>query len=203
MDWTWLLFGFDGRINRATCWLVALIIVCWMIFFGALIAGFSIVFGGPSSFTFEVTDIFAIVDPASLRSLSRANLVPLLVHLIGTPLFVWIYLATSIKRLHDRDKSGWWMVPFFVIPGLYRQFEHRIPESYTVLAVVAFIFTVWGFVEIYCLPGEPWANRFGPNPLPEARARRRTASRWDQQRESEIIPYNAGRPEQRRVKRET
>jgi uncharacterized membrane protein YhaH (DUF805 family) len=160
------------------------------------------VFGGPSSFTFEVTDIFAIVDPASLRSLSRANLVPLLVHVIGTPLFVWIYLATSIKRLHDRDKSGWWMIPFFVIPGLYRQFEDRLPESYTVLAVVAFIFTVWGFVEVYCMPGEPWTNRFGPNPLPEARARRRTTSRWDQQRETEIIPYDAGRPEQRRVNRE-
>ena len=28
-------------------------------------------------------------------------------------------LATAAKRLHDRDKSGWWLVPFFVAPGCW------------------------------------------------------------------------------------
>jgi len=71
MDWTWYLFGFKGRVNRAKYW-----------------------------------------------------------------------LATLIKRLHDRDKSGWWMVPFFFIPGLYEQFAERLPDSYLVLplAVIVFVF---------------------------------------------------------------
>ena len=37
--------------------------------------------------------------------------------------------ATSIKRLHDRDKSGWWMLPFFALPGLYNQFADWLPDD--------------------------------------------------------------------------
>jgi hypothetical protein len=38
--------------------------------------------------------------------------------------------------------SGWWMVPFFFIPGLYEQFAERLPDSYLVLplAVIVFVF---------------------------------------------------------------
>jgi hypothetical protein len=43
---------------------------------------------------------------------------------------MWVYFAMSIKRLHDRDKSGWWMVPFFAAPGLYNQFADRLPDSH-------------------------------------------------------------------------
>ena len=32
MDWTWYLFGFKGRIERAKMWLSVLIILCWMFF---------------------------------------------------------------------------------------------------------------------------------------------------------------------------
>ena len=35
----------------------------------------------------------------------------MLVKAAGMVLFLWIFLATSIKRLHDRDRSAWWMVP--------------------------------------------------------------------------------------------
>ena len=27
-------------------------------------------------------------------------------------------VAVTIKRLHDRDKPGWWTVPFVILPGL-------------------------------------------------------------------------------------
>jgi len=46
MDWTWYLFRFKGRINRAKYWLAALIIVCWMIFLSALTLAAGIVSGG-------------------------------------------------------------------------------------------------------------------------------------------------------------
>ena len=32
MDYVWYLFRFDGRINRARCWLALLIMICWMLF---------------------------------------------------------------------------------------------------------------------------------------------------------------------------
>ena len=70
-------------------------------------------------------------------------------------LFLWVYFATAIKRLHDRDKSGWWMVPFFVLPGLYNQFADRLPDSHFMMvpALISFGLYVWGFVEMFCPEG--------------------------------------------------
>jgi Predicted membrane protein len=45
MDWTWYLFRFEGRINRAKYWLAGLIILCWMIFALTLLAGIGMAFG--------------------------------------------------------------------------------------------------------------------------------------------------------------
>jgi len=203
MDWVWYLFGFDGRINRAKVWLAMLVILCWMIFVAMLILGIDAMFGNPAkSIHFGINDVFGLVDPAVLRAAlarlregkeaSPAHLVLTFFHAAGTLVFAWAYLATSIKRLHDRDRSGWWVVPFFVFPGLYSQFQDRLPDSYIVFAfaLVAFVLIIWGFVEIYCLKGTRWTNRFGPNPLPKVQTRSRSArtgsratSGWDQQSE--------------------
>jgi uncharacterized membrane protein YhaH (DUF805 family) len=199
MDWTWYLFRFDGRINRAKLWLAGLIIVCWMIFLAALVVTAGSLFGGSRSFGFGIEDLFKIVDPASYRSLSSVDLASLFIKLVGTPLFLWVYFATSIKRLHDRDKSGWWMVPFFVMPGLYNQFADRLGASYLSLpfGLLAFVLCLWGFIEMYCLKGSRKTNRFGPNPL----APRDTRPRWEQHSELQIVPHKAGPPPVWHVKR--
>ena len=77
MDYAWFLFSFKGRINRAKLWLALLVILCWMIFLGVLIVTVGSLFGGPKSFSFGVNDIFRILDPATYRSLSKADLFPL------------------------------------------------------------------------------------------------------------------------------
>ena len=199
MDWTWYLFRFDGRINRAKLWLAGLIIVCWMIFLAALVVTAGSLFGGARSFGFSIEDLFGIVDPASYRSLSSADLPSLFVKLVGTPLFLWVYFATSIKRLHDRDKSGWWMVPFFVMPGLYNQFADRLGASYVSLpfGLLAFALCLWGFIEMYCRKGSRKTNRFGANPL----ALRDTRPRWEQHSELQFVPHKAGPPPVWHVKR--
>jgi uncharacterized membrane protein YhaH (DUF805 family) len=199
MDYAWFLFSFEGRINRAKCWLAMLIILCWMIFLGLLIVAIGSLFGGPTSFSFGVNDIFRVLDPAAYRSLSPTGLAHLLVKASGTALFAWVYLATSIKRLHDRDKSGWWMVPFFVIPGLYNEFADRLDNHYVslLLALIAFVGLLWGFVEMYCLKGSRKTNRFGPNPLQPIDTR----PRWEQPSEIEMVPHKAGPPPVWYVKR--
>jgi uncharacterized membrane protein YhaH (DUF805 family) len=208
MDWTWYLFRFDGRINRAKYWLAALIILCWMIFPAGLTVAAGLVSGGEVSF--DTSDLFRVIDPTSYKSLSWAGLPALLIKMIGTPLFLWVYFASSIKRLHDRDKSGWWMVPFFFIPGLYEQFAERLPDSYFVLpfAVIVFVFCLWGFIEMYCLKGTRWTNRFGPNPPGKDQSRQRSAqtrlratTAWDQESEIEMVPHKAGPPPVWRVNR--
>jgi uncharacterized membrane protein YhaH (DUF805 family) len=50
-------------------------------------------------------------------------------------------LAVTVRRLHDTDRSGWWIL------------LNLIP---IVGALIVLIFT--------CLDGTPGDNRFGPNP---------------------------------------
>ena len=96
-----------------------------------------------------------MVDPRAYRLLPSADRPTLILKAFGTSLFLWIYLATAIKRLHDRDRSGWWIVPFFVVPGLFSQFSDLLPDSNWVLAIVLVmqISWLWGFVEMFCLHG--------------------------------------------------
>ena len=130
MDWNNYLFGFEGRINRAKMWLAVLIIVCWMIFLSGLAFAVGGLFGGLKSFSLGVNDIFLALDPAIYRSLTLTGLCIGIFKAIAISLFVWVYSATSIKRLHDRNKSGWWMMPFFVVPGLHSHFADRLPDSW-------------------------------------------------------------------------
>ena len=199
MDYTWFLFSFKGRINRAKLWLALLVIFCWMIFLGVLIVIAGSLFGGAGSFSFGVNDIFLVFDPATYRSLSKADLFPLFAKADRDAAVRWVYFATSIKRLHDRDKSGWWMIPFFVIPGLYNELADRLDLSYAALplGLAAFVLCIWGFVEMYCLKGSRKTNRFGPNPL----APIDTRPRWEQQSEIEMVPRKAGPPPVWHVKR--
>jgi uncharacterized membrane protein YhaH (DUF805 family) len=52
-------------------------------------------------------------------------------------------LAVSVKRWHDRDKSGWW----------------------TLILIVPVIGFIWWLVECGILEGTRGPNRFGPDPL--------------------------------------
>ena len=192
MDWTWYLFGFKGRIKRAKMWLSVLIILCWMFFLGML----SVIVSGGKAFEFGLDDLFRIVDPAVYRTLSWAHVPYLLIEVTGTALFVWVYFATSIKRLHDRDKSGWWMVPFFVAPGLYNQFADRLGDSYLAISIPH--------------AGRPCHFRLRDlglhrNVFPEGIAKDQpvrarpaapidTRPRWEQQSEIEMVPHKAGPP---------
>ena len=64
MDWTWYLFGFKGRINRAKCWLAGLIISCWMVFLMLLlILPIGYLFGSPVNFNFSIDNLFVIFEP--------------------------------------------------------------------------------------------------------------------------------------------
>jgi len=210
MDWVWLLFSFEGRINRAKYWLAGLVICCWMLFFGFIYICLSVPFGGSPSFHIDVDEVFRLVDPATWRPLTRADIPTVIVHGVGTPLLLWVFLATSVKRLHDRDKSGWWMVPFFAMPGLYKQFEDRLPDSYFLLpvAIAMFVLITWAFVELYFLKGTRWPNLFGPNPLGKQQARpRSTESRLrattggDRHSDIEFVPRIGSPPPSMHVKR--
>jgi len=201
MDWTWYLFRFDGRINRAKLWLAMPVLFGLMMTVGLVIIAIHGLFGSAAPFHIGASDLFKLVDPDAYRTLTWADLPRLLIKLFGTSLVMWVYFAISIKRLHDRDKSGWWMVPFFAVPGLYNQFTERIPDSPAdlPLALVASGLCLWGFIEMYCLKGSRKTNRFGADPLTPPPPRD-TRPPWDQQSEIEMVPHKAGPPPVWRVK---
>ena len=171
-----------------------------MIFLSLVLFGIANLFGAamPGYVNIGPDRIFALIDPAVWRSLPSANLTDLFVQAVETPLFLWVYLATSVKRLHDRDKSGWWLLLFFALPGLYSQFADRLGSSWVAVpfGLAAFVFCVWGFVEMYCLKGSRKTNRFGPDSL----APIDTRPGWDQQAETEPVPHTASPPPVWRVK---
>lgn len=64
-------------------------------------------------------------------------------------------IAVAVRRLHDRNMSGWWYLGFIVLSAI------------PFVGVVASI----AMLVIFCLKGTDGDNRFGPDPLrPAARA---------------------------------
>jgi len=126
---------------------------------------------------FVCTMIFMMVVPLSIGG-SFYNADPqwakplTLALLAGTmgPVFiisVWCFAALSIKRLHDRNKSGWWMLLFFVVPSLLDKLWAwlDLPTGAFIVGLIEFGLSVWCFVEIFCLKGTKGPNRFGSDPL--------------------------------------
>jgi uncharacterized membrane protein YhaH (DUF805 family) len=56
---------------------------------------------------------------------------------------LWSSLAIGVKRCHDRDRSGWFLL----------------------LYLIPIIGAIWLFVELGCLRGSIGGNRFGPDPV--------------------------------------
>ena len=132
-----LLFTFKGRINRAKYWLAVLI---WCVVWAAVLgAGF----GGEM-----------IADNAG------AILIAIILLLLVTSGVSGV--AVGIKRLHDRDKSGWWLLIFYLLPAV---FDGIGRSGVPALSLVAFAISIWGFVELGCLRGTDGPNTYGPDPL--------------------------------------
>jgi uncharacterized membrane protein YhaH (DUF805 family) len=205
MDYVWYLFRFEGRINRARYWQALLIIIgigiCWLMIFGMLTIGAASMLGatGPINFSLGIEEIQKLFDPAFYRTLALAKLPIVLFQVTGSMLILWIFFATSIKRLHDRDKSAWWMIPFLLLPGYYNQVAEWLPDAFVLqvlLGLGTFVLCVWGMIEMYFLRGSRKTNRFGADPL----APPDTRPRWEQQTEIEMVPHTASPPPVWRVK---
>lgn len=95
-------------------------------------------------------------------------------------------LAIAVRRLHDRNISGWWYAGAFItlllligmaVPVFIRIDENHmqglppmegVPSaSFLVMGVLGLINLIYGLTLfiLFCLPGTRGANRFGPDPL--------------------------------------
>ncbi|HEY0301994.1 MAG TPA: DUF805 domain-containing protein [Rhizomicrobium sp.] len=173
------LFSFHGRINRAKLWAFLLIIVAFYV-----VAALAIVFAiGPQ----HIADVAnGAAKPETL--FSGAVLVVCGILGLVVLALIWAGFAVLVKRLHDRNKSAWWLLVFYLLPlvlnvprqmalwralqdGTYMQAAQNggamaIGGPIAILAGgAATIISLWAFVELYCLRGTAGDNRYGADPL--------------------------------------
>jgi uncharacterized membrane protein YhaH (DUF805 family) len=84
-----------------------------------------------------------------------------------------VSLANGARRLHDRNKSAWWLLLFQGLPLVCSGLRALAtvggdPASEPVGALFTLLglpFSIWAFVELGCLKGTTGPNRFGDDPL--------------------------------------
>ena len=150
MDWKTLLFSFSGRINRGKYWLAVLI---YMVVWIAFIAVALMLLGG--------------ANIENLFSFAGAALLIWLLAIVFVVAGAWSGFATGIKRLHDRDKSGWWIVLFWFGPSLLSGANSAMSGMVgnVILSVIGSIIAIWGFIELGCLTGTAGPYSYGSDPL--------------------------------------
>jgi uncharacterized membrane protein YhaH (DUF805 family) len=144
-----LLFSFQGRINRKPWWLTSLAIGAVMlviIIIAALAAGGALISN----------------DPAAI--LGALGGLALLILILAIPL-IWIGLALGAKRLHDRNKSAWWLVVFYLVPGVLQGIGEQVGGVGLILSLAGFAISIWGLVELGFLRGTVGPNQYGSDPL--------------------------------------
>jgi uncharacterized membrane protein YhaH (DUF805 family) len=141
MSLSQLLFSFQGRLNRKPYWLTAIAITALVI---VLILLALAMFGE--------------------REFGAGIAVVLLLIILYIPL-IWVGLAVGAKRLHDRDKSAWWLLLFYAAPSVLSGAANRADEMGIVLHLASFAITIWAIVELGFLRGTPGPNSYGPDPL--------------------------------------
>jgi uncharacterized membrane protein YhaH (DUF805 family) len=120
-------FGFQGRIGRGSWWFAQLAI---LLIWAAL-----------------TTMAFALHAPKGSMSLSSGGAV--IFFLIASLIAAFIVnLSSTVKRYHDRGKSGWWFLMNFA----------------------PFIGGIWVLIECGMLPGDESDNDYGPPPGAEKRS---------------------------------
>lgn len=145
MPMSQLLFSFRGRLNRKPYWLTTLVLILIMLVLIFLVVGI----GGAGLLT------------GDMSGLGVAFIILLLAYI---PL-LWIGLAISAKRLHDRNKSAWWLVLFYLVPGILQGVGDRIEGVGIVLTLAGLAISIWALIELGFLRGTVGPNQYGPDPL--------------------------------------
>ena len=123
-------FDFTGRARRAEYWLFQLFI--WVASILISIVETAVFFSGTSGYSGAGEAYFNLGGPVS-GIFSLAVLIP--------------NIAVGVRRLHDRDMRGWWLLLVFVP------------------------FFGWiALIILFCLKGTNGKNRFGGDPLRKARS---------------------------------
>ena len=118
------LFSFDGRVGRQTYWLKTVIIYAIALAIGAVLG---------------VIQVATASDTGTNDGVMASTTV-IWFAVVGVAFFA--SLTTTVKRWHDRGKSGWWVF----------------------ISWVPIIGSIWALIECGFLSGTPGPNQYGPQP---------------------------------------
>jgi uncharacterized membrane protein YhaH (DUF805 family) len=153
---------FSGRSRRKEYWLYALfLVILWAIFFGVLfgVAGSALLAGGRGG----------------AGALLAGGGTIMIVALLGV--IVWLgllipSLAVAVRRLHDTERSGWWLGGYIIVAMLNNVVTSATGGGglarITMVAVLVYAVTLLVF---FCFDGTKGPNRYGPDPKGEVDAR--------------------------------
>ena len=141
MSMSQLLISFRGRLNRKPYWMTAI--------------GVTIAVAVVLLIAWALTGEYELAGFIAVLALFAVLYIPL----------VWVGLAISAKRLHDRDKSAWWLLLFYAVPLVLSAASSPIGDSAFFLDLAGLAIIIWAFVELGCLRGTMGPNHYGPDPL--------------------------------------
>jgi uncharacterized membrane protein YhaH (DUF805 family) len=144
-----LFFSFRGRAGRAPFWLV------WL---------FWVVLTQVIDYVWDIGNV-----PAKLASGNQPVLGLITLALLTS------CLAVCVRRLHDRDKSAWWVVPYGIVPPALELlavasavYAGPTIELYSIrtiaLLVASVVLWLWALIDLGFMPGTAGPNRYGPAP---------------------------------------
>ena len=92
---------------------------------------------------------------------------------LASVFYIWPNIAVTIKRFHDRDMTGWWVLYFIimiiaacafalVMAMLFSDAMSKVALFSFFLPVIAVV--IAQVVIVYFLPGTQGENRYGPDP---------------------------------------
>jgi uncharacterized membrane protein YhaH (DUF805 family) len=162
-----LLFSSQGRIPRSTWWYFRLAVA-------GIMVGLSVV----------AVMISALIGGSLSASDSSAVIVVLLC--VGVPAYLLIIVTdimVSIKRCHDRNRSGWFLLWSYIPSIIYSVFSWLfvMPASISygydpssmdnvailincAMSLVTFATGLWVLIELGFLKGTAGPNQYGPDP---------------------------------------
>jgi uncharacterized membrane protein YhaH (DUF805 family) len=177
-----LLFSFRGRINRVQFWQAALIYVVLY----AVIITIGIV-TGQITLQSVVPQIFFLIYFRLMMGfglfVGSGSGFQSVITIIQLVMLISV-LSVGAKRLHDRNKSAWWLLVFYsvsvmaAIEGVFivvnvNALPLMLPLMFSPIVhylswIIMLALQAWYFVELGCLPGTDGPNRYGPDSLASA-----------------------------------
>ena len=150
MEWMLMPYrryaDFSGRSRRKEYWMFVLLNVLIAIVLEGL------------TFALGASAIFGLgAQPAT--ALSFGPMFWIAAILLGIWALVTIIpsLAVAVRRLHDRDMSGWYLLGFVIVIAIISRFG-------TFGRLLTLVLEV-GYIVILALPGTVGPNKYGPDPL--------------------------------------